>query len=222
VEIQRMAFGDGTIRYLDEGIALDVHAKVSSTAPDATPGDAQGMPPCKNTASNSPSAELPQGARDGRRQGRCRAVPDRQQHCLSCAGARRAGQEQGQHRWHPDGPALAVRHRSAAEPGRRQHGRPVSADGRAAAGNAGLRHQGPLAGQEGWRRLELDLSRLQGHGGPERPGRHPAIPAAPAPSPAARRSDVAATAPGRPGPHHRRRQQCAETGARQGARAARQ
>ena len=45
VEIQRMAFGDGTIRYLDEGIALDVHAKVSSTAPDATPGDAQGNTP---------------------------------------------------------------------------------------------------------------------------------------------------------------------------------
>ena len=40
VEIQRMAFADGTIRYLDEGIALDVRAKVSSTAPDATPGDA--------------------------------------------------------------------------------------------------------------------------------------------------------------------------------------
>ncbi|ATD59843.1 MAG: AsmA family protein [Janthinobacterium svalbardensis] len=37
VEIQRMAFGDGTIRYLDEGIALDLRAKVSSTAPDATP-----------------------------------------------------------------------------------------------------------------------------------------------------------------------------------------
>ena len=45
VEIQRMAFGDGTIRYLDEGIALDVHAKVSSTAPDATSGDAQGNTP---------------------------------------------------------------------------------------------------------------------------------------------------------------------------------
>jgi uncharacterized protein involved in outer membrane biogenesis len=45
VEIQRMAFGDGTIRYLDEGIALDVHAKVSSTAPDATPGDGQGHAP---------------------------------------------------------------------------------------------------------------------------------------------------------------------------------
>ncbi|WP_215403843.1 AsmA family protein [Janthinobacterium sp. JC611] len=40
VEIQRMAFGDGAIRYLDEGIALDVRAKVSSTAPDATPGGA--------------------------------------------------------------------------------------------------------------------------------------------------------------------------------------
>jgi len=45
VEIQRMAFGDGAIRYLDEGIALDVHAKVSSTAPDATPGDAPGNAP---------------------------------------------------------------------------------------------------------------------------------------------------------------------------------
>ena len=37
VDIQRMAFADGAIRYLDEGIALDVQAKVSSTAPDATP-----------------------------------------------------------------------------------------------------------------------------------------------------------------------------------------
>ena len=45
VEIQRMAFADGTIRYLDEGIALDVRAKVSSTAPDATPGDAPGNGP---------------------------------------------------------------------------------------------------------------------------------------------------------------------------------
>ena len=45
VEIQRMAFGDGAIRYLDEGIALDVRAKVSSTAPDATPGDAPGSAP---------------------------------------------------------------------------------------------------------------------------------------------------------------------------------
>ena len=45
VEIQRMAFGDGAIRYLDEGIALDVRAKVSSTAPDATPGDAPGNAP---------------------------------------------------------------------------------------------------------------------------------------------------------------------------------
>lgn len=45
VEIQRMAFADGSIRYLDEGIALDVRAKVSSTAPDATPGDAQGNTP---------------------------------------------------------------------------------------------------------------------------------------------------------------------------------
>ena len=45
VEIQRMAFGDGTIRYLDEGIALDLRAKVSSTAPDATPGDAPGNAP---------------------------------------------------------------------------------------------------------------------------------------------------------------------------------
>ena len=45
VEIQRMAFGDGTIRYLDEGIALDLRAKVSSTAPDATPGDAPGSAP---------------------------------------------------------------------------------------------------------------------------------------------------------------------------------
>ena len=45
VEIQRMAFGDGAIRYLDEGIALDLRAKVSSTAPDATPGDAPGSAP---------------------------------------------------------------------------------------------------------------------------------------------------------------------------------
>ena len=45
VEIQRMAFGDGAIRYLDEGIALDLRAKVSSTAPDATPGDAPGNAP---------------------------------------------------------------------------------------------------------------------------------------------------------------------------------
>jgi uncharacterized protein involved in outer membrane biogenesis len=45
VEIQRMAFADGAIRYLDEGIALDVRAKVSSTAPDATPGDAPGSAP---------------------------------------------------------------------------------------------------------------------------------------------------------------------------------
>ncbi|APA69988.1 AsmA family protein [Janthinobacterium sp. 1_2014MBL_MicDiv] len=45
VEIQRMAFGDGAIRYLDEGIALDLRAKVSSTAPDATPGDASGSAP---------------------------------------------------------------------------------------------------------------------------------------------------------------------------------
>ena len=45
VEVQRMAFGDGAIRYLDEGIALDMRAKVSSTAPDATPGDAQGNAP---------------------------------------------------------------------------------------------------------------------------------------------------------------------------------
>ena len=45
VDIQRMAFADGAIRYLDEGIALDVQAKVSSTAPDATPGDAPGSAP---------------------------------------------------------------------------------------------------------------------------------------------------------------------------------
>ena len=45
VEIQRMAFADGSIRYLDEGIALDMRAKVSSTAPDATPGDAPGSAP---------------------------------------------------------------------------------------------------------------------------------------------------------------------------------
>ena len=45
VDIQRMAFADGAIRYLDEGIALDVQAKVSSTAPDATPGDGQGHAP---------------------------------------------------------------------------------------------------------------------------------------------------------------------------------
>ncbi|OBV40032.1 AsmA family protein [Janthinobacterium psychrotolerans] len=40
VEIQRMAFAAGTIRYLDQAIALDLNAKVSSTAPDATPNDA--------------------------------------------------------------------------------------------------------------------------------------------------------------------------------------
>ena len=40
VEIQRMAFAAGTIRYLDQSIALDLNAKVSSTAPDATPNDA--------------------------------------------------------------------------------------------------------------------------------------------------------------------------------------
>ncbi|KAB8042209.1 AsmA family protein [Janthinobacterium aquaticum] len=40
VEIQRMAFEAGTIRYLDQGIDLDLRAKVSSTAPDATPNDA--------------------------------------------------------------------------------------------------------------------------------------------------------------------------------------
>jgi len=34
VEIDRLAFADGTIRYLDEGVALDLRAKVSSTAPD--------------------------------------------------------------------------------------------------------------------------------------------------------------------------------------------
>lgn len=40
VEIQRMAFAAGTIRYLDQAIDLDMNAKVSSTAPDATPNDA--------------------------------------------------------------------------------------------------------------------------------------------------------------------------------------
>ncbi|MFM2086554.1 MAG: hypothetical protein RLZZ237_1423, partial [Pseudomonadota bacterium] len=35
VEIDRLAFADGAIRYLDDGIALDLRAKVSSTAPDA-------------------------------------------------------------------------------------------------------------------------------------------------------------------------------------------
>jgi len=40
VEIQRMAFAAGTIRYVDQAIALDLNAKVSSTAPDATPNDA--------------------------------------------------------------------------------------------------------------------------------------------------------------------------------------
>ncbi len=40
VDIERMAFAAGTIRYLDQAIDLDMHAKVSSTAPGTTPNDA--------------------------------------------------------------------------------------------------------------------------------------------------------------------------------------
>jgi len=40
VEIQRLAFADGTIRYLDEAIALDLRAKVSSTAPGTATANA--------------------------------------------------------------------------------------------------------------------------------------------------------------------------------------
>ncbi|WP_300751746.1 AsmA family protein [Janthinobacterium sp.] len=40
VEIERLAFADGTIRYLDEAIALDLRAKLSSTAPGTATANA--------------------------------------------------------------------------------------------------------------------------------------------------------------------------------------
>jgi uncharacterized protein involved in outer membrane biogenesis len=48
VEVQRLAFADGTLRYVDEGIGLDLRARLSSSAgprPDKAPADGTAQQP---------------------------------------------------------------------------------------------------------------------------------------------------------------------------------
>ena len=101
VDIRRLAFREGSLRYLDDGIKLDLRAR----RPPSTPATAARITAC---ASNWAGRIAARPVTGGGKTGAVLSLRDEHEH-LPGPGRRHAGQEQDRRRGHADRPARAGR-----------------------------------------------------------------------------------------------------------------